>query len=339
MIAVMFIRSLNFLVFPSRKLRVGYYVDDGFMAASPACARAVLETVDALKRDGHTVVEFKPPRMMDCIALYYSLITSDNCETVSRQLDGEIWEDYSSTLISNVRLPVAIKSIVAGALKNFAKDHKAARLAGATRERSVAEVSTNILACTKIYFPPSSPSSSFFFALFFESRAHSLIMMLVACFSCCCPCNLVVHCLFLVQLWALQSERKKFRQDFFDAWTAAGDFDVLLTPVHVLPAVPHHSFKLISFTCSFTLVFNVLDLPAGVLPITSVDAAKDIFPSPPSGILEKTARKYYQLSQQKGLPVGVQVVGRPFKDETVLRAMRIIEKLVQFKPRPPCFYQ
>lgn len=45
-----------------RKLKVGYYVDDGFVPASPACARAVMETVEALRKDGHTVVEFKPPR-------------------------------------------------------------------------------------------------------------------------------------------------------------------------------------------------------------------------------------------------------------------------------------
>lgn len=135
-------------------------------------------------------------------------------------------------------------------------------------------------------------------------------------------------------MWSLQYERKKLRQAFFDAWTAAGDFDVLLTPVHVLPAVQHGTFKKISFTCSFTLVFNVLDLPAGVLPVTSVDAARDEYTTPARGLLERTARGCYNLAEQNGLPLGVQVVGRPFKDETVLRAMRIIENLVQFKPRP-----
>jgi fatty acid amide hydrolase len=136
------------------------------------------------------------------------------------------------------------------------------------------------------------------------------------------------------QLWRLQSERKKYRQDFFDAWKSAGNFDVVLTPVHVLPAVEHGTFKKISFTCSFTLVFNVLDLPAGVIPITTVDAARDAYTKPAVGLLEKTARSCYNLKEQHGLPLGIQVVGQPFKDETVLRAMRIIEKLVDFQPRP-----
>lgn len=136
------------------------------------------------------------------------------------------------------------------------------------------------------------------------------------------------------QLWRLQSERKKYRQEFFDAWKSSGNFDVILTPVHVLPAVEHNTFKKISFTCSFTLVFNVLDLPAGVVPITTVDRERDAYTTPAVGILEKTARSAYNLKEQHGLPLGIQVVGQPFKDETVLRAMRIIERLVEFKATP-----
>lgn len=255
------------------KLRVGYYVDDGFIPASPACARAVMETVEALRKDGHTVVEFKPPRILDCIALYYSLITSDGVATIARQLDGEVWEDYCKTLITGVRLPFAVKSIVSSLLRNVLNDPKAATITRASKERTVSE------------------------------------------------------------LWALQYARKQYRQDFFDAWSAAGDFDVLLTPVHVLPAVQHSTFKKISFTCSFTLVFNVLDLPAGVLPVTEVDQARDEYTTPASGLLERTARSCYNLAEQHGLPLGVQVVGKPFKDETVLRAMSVIERLVDFKPR------
>lgn len=45
----------------NRPLRVGYYVDDGFVPASPACQRAVLTAVNALKGAGHTVEEFVPP--------------------------------------------------------------------------------------------------------------------------------------------------------------------------------------------------------------------------------------------------------------------------------------
>lgn len=43
-----------------RPLRFGYFLHDGFCAASPACERAVMETVEALRKAGHEVIEFEP---------------------------------------------------------------------------------------------------------------------------------------------------------------------------------------------------------------------------------------------------------------------------------------
>ena len=44
-----------------KKLKFGYYLMDGLVKASPACKRAVLETVGALRREGHDCVEFDVP--------------------------------------------------------------------------------------------------------------------------------------------------------------------------------------------------------------------------------------------------------------------------------------
>ena len=60
-----------------QKLKIGYYTSgkwsslyqkprinfeiDGFIKASPACKRAVLETVEALRRNGHECVEIALP--------------------------------------------------------------------------------------------------------------------------------------------------------------------------------------------------------------------------------------------------------------------------------------
>ncbi|KAG6894190.1 hypothetical protein C0992_007163 [Termitomyces sp. T32_za158] len=43
------------------KLRFGYYTSDNFVKASPACQRAVLETVEALRKKGHECIEFNVP--------------------------------------------------------------------------------------------------------------------------------------------------------------------------------------------------------------------------------------------------------------------------------------
>ena len=44
-----------------KRLKFGYYLMDGLVKASPACKRAVLETVEALRREGHECVEFAVP--------------------------------------------------------------------------------------------------------------------------------------------------------------------------------------------------------------------------------------------------------------------------------------
>lgn len=44
-----------------KKLKFGYFLTDGFCKASPACERAVLMAVEALRKKGHECVEFEPP--------------------------------------------------------------------------------------------------------------------------------------------------------------------------------------------------------------------------------------------------------------------------------------
>lgn len=50
-----------------KKLKFGYYLMDGLVKASPACKRAVLETVETLRREGHECVEFDVPWRKACI--------------------------------------------------------------------------------------------------------------------------------------------------------------------------------------------------------------------------------------------------------------------------------
>jgi len=44
-----------------QKLKFGYYFNDGMARATPACCRAVSETVEALRKQGHECVEFELP--------------------------------------------------------------------------------------------------------------------------------------------------------------------------------------------------------------------------------------------------------------------------------------
>jgi len=93
----------------------------------------------------------------------------------------------------------------------------------------------------------------------------------------------------------------------------------------------------------FTVLFSMVDSTVGVLPITKVDESLDAIPndflegSTRSKILE--GRTYgsapnwngaYDAEEMNGLPVGVQVVGKPWEEEKVLGIMGILEGLVGY---------
>lgn len=48
--------------YSTKKLKIGYFTVDGFLIPVPACKRAVLQTVEKLKNDGHELIEFKIPK-------------------------------------------------------------------------------------------------------------------------------------------------------------------------------------------------------------------------------------------------------------------------------------
>ena len=52
--------------------------------------------------------------------------------------------------------------------------------------------------------------------------------------------------------WKLQYERKKYRQLWIQTWQQEQyNFDILITPAHLLPAVKHDSYKNISWACVY----------------------------------------------------------------------------------------
>ncbi|KXN66140.1 amidase signature enzyme [Conidiobolus coronatus NRRL 28638] len=53
-----------------KKLRVGYYLSDGKFPASPACKRAVMMAVEALKASGHEVFPYEEPTLWKATPLY-----------------------------------------------------------------------------------------------------------------------------------------------------------------------------------------------------------------------------------------------------------------------------
>jgi fatty acid amide hydrolase len=257
----------------NNKLRVGYYTYDGFLQCSPASVRAVETVVSELKAAGHYVAEFKPPSIPEGVNLYYALISGDNGKTISDQLKNDPWQNYTTQMMSSIRMPPLVKKVVCTLMDMFG-DRRLANLLRNLRAKSTAE------------------------------------------------------------MWRLAADRKRFRQTFFSDWQdEKNNFDVVICPVCPLPSIPHDTYRDLAFAASYTFIYNLLDYPAGSIPVTRVKAS-DTWTGEPKGLLEKKMRSHYDANKAEGLPVGVQVVGLPFRDETVLRAMRIISRLVPFNDRP-----
>jgi fatty acid amide hydrolase len=80
------------------------------------------------------------------------------------------------------------------------------------------------------------------------------------------------------------------------------------------------------------MVFNMFNLPSGVLPVTKVQIGEDSYDDNINDFLTKYIK--LDIKGSAGLPVGVQVVGYFWEDETVLGVMKAIDDEINFREFP-----
>jgi Asp-tRNA(Asn)/Glu-tRNA(Gln) amidotransferase A subunit family amidase len=101
--------------------------------------------------------------------------------------------------------------------------------------------------------------------------------------------------------------------------------DVLLCPPSIGPAFRHGSTKdLGPASITYTSLFNLLAYPAGVVTTTSVRADETTARPRSRERMMEAARLDDEGSE--GLPVGVQIVAEPGREDRVLTAMEILER-------------
>lgn len=128
--------------------------------------------------------------------------------------------------------------------------------------------------------------------------------------------------------WQWVAKREAFRGTWFNWWSEpAQSFDFILTPGNATPALPHGAMHDAVSSCGYTFLWNLLDYSAGILPVTKVDAEKDVLSKhwKPSNGIEKGAYKHYDSVKMAGLPVAVQIVGRRLSEEKTLACMQVVE--------------
>jgi fatty acid amide hydrolase len=120
----------------------------------------------------------------------------------------------------------------------------------------------------------------------------------------------------------LMDYRASFASILDDA--ADGPFDLILCPAYALPALTHGSSADIGGAGgTYACLANVLGYPAGVVPMTKVCEGEEFGNSQSLGILAKAVERIQKGSI--GLPVGVQIIARPWQEHHALAAMKVIE--------------
>ena len=115
--------------------------------------------------------------------------------------------------------------------------------------------------------------------------------------------------------------RKMFAQKFQES-----KLDALLWPSFACPALPLDAPKDALAALSYTVLFNLLDWPAGVCPVTEVteEDEKQMINYPEHDIFHRVVKKY-SSSETIGLPVGVQIAAPRYQEELILRIMQELD--------------
>lgn len=129
---------------------------------------------------------------------------------------------------------------------------------------------------------------------------------------------------------AAVAKRDQLRDRFAGYWDAL-EVDVLLCPVWPYPPPPVEEVRKAHECYIHTRVYNFLDYPAGVLPVTTV-SAEDLSTAydPGTDHVALAQAACAAVMGSLGLPVAVQVVAKPWQEELCLRAMLEVQRRVSF---------
>lgn len=126
----------------------------------------------------------------------------------------------------------------------------------------------------------------------------------------------------VARYFELTDQRTQLRRKEFDAWNDLG-LDAVICPPHALPAMQLGTSGDLTLTLSYAFRYVMLNFPAGVVPVTRVreeECAR-------SSVADRLDRRCAESEAgATGLPVGVQVVGRPYREDVVLALMAAIER-------------
>ncbi|MBM74075.1 MAG: amidase [Proteobacteria bacterium] len=124
------------------------------------------------------------------------------------------------------------------------------------------------------------------------------------------------------QLWRLTEQRTKLQREEMELWREH-DLDILIGPPVVTPAALHGETGDWSLGAYHTMRYNLLDLPAGVVPFSKVKQEETKMRSIEDRLTSKAA---FFEKNSVGMPLSVQVIGKPWQESKVLKVMGALEE-------------
>lgn len=104
------------------RLKIGYWVDDGAVRASPAARRAVREVATALEKEGHELVEWHPPNVVQALKIFAALTSSDGYRQLLSNIGRDPMEPAMKLVTLGTRLPRFARWLLLNLVRYIAKD-------------------------------------------------------------------------------------------------------------------------------------------------------------------------------------------------------------------------
>lgn len=117
-------------------------------------------------------------------------------------------------------------------------------------------------------------------------------------------------------------------KDRFMRQLAEAGVEVWITP-GMMPAVIKNISKGCDIWAGYMMVWNAFKCCSGALPITRVQNDEQSYESKFDFEFEECIRA--TMKDSAGLPVGVQVVAGPWREESILEVMKVIDDVTQYK--------
>ncbi|KAE8395864.1 amidase signature domain-containing protein [Aspergillus alliaceus] len=128
-------------------------------------------------------------------------------------------------------------------------------------------------------------------------------------------------------VWGWTLKREMFRYSYLQEWNSvAPEMDVILCPAYPTPAPLLDTSRY----WGYTSIWNLLDYPAIVFPVTKVDPRRDAKDNTytPRNEFDSWAHEHYDVQKQQDAPVCLQLVAKKLEDEKVVQALEAIKERI-----------